>query len=49
MEWSKTWKMEFNAKKWQWTYKLEGNIISIAKEEKEFGVVIQDNLSPENI
>ena len=30
-----------------WTYKLEENIISIAKEEKDLGVVIQDNLSPE--
>ena len=30
-----------------WTYKLWENIISIAKEEKDLGVVIQDNLSPE--
>ena len=29
-----------------WTYKLGENIISIAKEEKDLGVVIQDNLSP---
>ena len=28
------------------TYKLEENI-SIVKEEKDLGVVIQDNLSPE--
>ena len=58
-EWSKTWEMEFNAKKMpcigngksamrpSWTYKLGENIISIAKEEKYLGVVIQDNLSPE--
>ena len=30
-----------------WTYKLRENIISIAKEQKDLGVVIQDNLSPE--
>ena len=30
-----------------WTCKLGENIISIAKEEKDLGVVIQDNLSPE--
>ena len=30
-----------------WTYKLEENIISIAKEEKDFRVLIQNNLSPE--
>ena len=30
-----------------WTYKLGENIISIANEEKDLGVVIQDNLSPE--
>ena len=29
-----------------WTYTL-GENISIAKEEKDLGVVIQDNLSPE--
>ena len=28
-----------------WTYKLGENIISIAKEEKDLGAVIQDNLS----
>ena len=28
-------------------YKLGKNIISIAKEEKDLGLVIQDNLSPE--
>ena len=30
-----------------WTYKLGENIISIEKEKKDLGVVIQDNLSPE--
>ena len=51
--------MEFNAKKCHvlemeksamrpsWTYKLGENIISIAKEAKGLGVIIQDNLSLE--
>ena len=30
-----------------WTYKLGQNIISIVKEEKDLGVLIQDNLSPQ--
>ena len=30
-----------------WTYKLGENIITIAKEKKDLGVVIQDNLSPD--
>ena len=30
-----------------WTYNLGENIISIAKEEKDLGMVIQDNLSSE--
>ena len=30
-----------------WMYKLGENIILIAKEEKNLGAVIQDNLSPE--
>ena len=30
-----------------WTYKVGENITSIAKEDKNLGVVIQDNLSPE--
>ena len=30
-----------------WIYKSRRNIISIEKEEEDFGVVIQDNLSPE--
>ena len=37
------WKWE----KVQWTYKLGENTISITKEEKDLGVIIQDNLSPE--
>ena len=57
-EWSMIWEMEFNAKicrvlemgrsamRPSWIYKLVHNIISIAKEEKDLGVVIQDNLSP---
>ena len=36
-----------NAMRPLWTYKLVANITSIAKEEKDLGVVIQDNLSPE--
>ena len=31
-----------------WIYKLVLIIISIEKEEKDLGVAIQDNLSPEN-
>ena len=58
-EWSKTWEMEFDAKKCHvlemgksamrpsWMYKLGKNIISTEKEEKDLGVVIRDNLSPE--
>ena len=30
-----------------WTYKLRHNIKSIEKDEKDLGVVIQDNLSSE--
>ena len=30
-----------------WTYELEQKIMLIAKEEKDLGVVIQDNLSPQ--
>ena len=30
-----------------WTYNLGENMISIAKEEKDLVVLIQDNLSPE--
>ena len=30
-----------------WTYKLGQNIISIGKEKKDLGMVIQDNLYPE--
>ena len=53
-EWNKTWEMEFNAKKCHvlemekssmrssWMYTLGENIISIANEEKNSGVVIHD-------
>ena len=34
-----------SAMRLSWTYKL-GKNISIEKEEKDLGVVIQDNLSP---
>ena len=30
-----------------WTCKLEQNIISIEQDEKDLGVVVEDNLSPE--
>ena len=58
-EWSKRWEMEFNIHKCHvmemgksemrpsWTYKMGDDIISRATEEKDLGVVIQDNLSPE--
>ena len=32
-----------------WTYTLGHNNISIEKEEKDVGVVMQDNLSPEKL
>ena len=32
-----------------WMYKIGGNIISIAKGDKDLGEVIQDNLLPENL
>ena len=38
------WKWEKSAMRPSWTYKLGESIISIAKEEKDLGVVIQDNL-----
>ena len=52
-EWSKTWEIDFNAKECHvlkmgksgmrstWTYKLGQNIISIEKEDKDLGMVIQ--------
>ena len=57
--WSQTWKMEFNAKKCHvlemgvsdkrpnWTYKIGNEAINKKKEEKDLGVIVQDNLSPE--
>ena len=39
--------MEKSAMRPSWMHKLGQNIISIVKEEKALGVVIQDNLSPE--
>ena len=57
--WSQTWKMEFNAKKCHvlemgvsdkrpnWTYKIGNEVISKKREEKDLGVIVQDNLSPE--
>ena len=57
-EQSKTWEMEFNAKKCHvlemgksairpsWTYNLGENIKLIAKEEKDLLALMQENLSP---
>ena len=39
--------MEKSAMRSSWTYKLGESIILIGKEEKDLGVVIQGNLSPE--
>ena len=41
------WKWEKSVMRLSWTFKLRENIIPIAKEEKDLGVVIQENLSPE--
>ena len=58
-EWSLKWKLEFNAKKCHvmelgksrrrpiWEYKMGKEVIKKSKEEKDLGVVVQDNLSPE--
>ena len=58
-EWSKRWKLDFNAKKChvmelgkskrrpKWNYKMGQQEILKTKEEKDLGVVIQDILSPE--
>ena len=58
-EWSKRWKLEFNAKKChvmelgksktrpKWSYKIGQEEIPRTKEEKDLGVVIQDTLNPE--
>ena len=57
-EWSKRWKLEFNAKKCHvmemgksktrptWKYKM-GEVIMKSREEKDLGVIVQDSLSPE--
>ena len=39
--------MGMSAMRPSWTYKLGQNIISKEKEEKDLGMVIQNNLSPE--
>ena len=39
--------MEGKYWKWESTYNLEQNIISIEKEEKDMGAVMQAILSPE--
>ena len=58
-DWSQKWKMEFNAKKCHvleigksdrrpnWQYKMGNGNISKASQEKDLGVIIQDDLSPE--
>ena len=58
-EWSKLWEMEFNTRKCHllemgtsgkrptWTYKMGNDKISRVNEEKDIGILIQDNLSPE--
>lgn len=57
-EWSKKWKLEFNAKKCHamemgksgrrptWNYKMGEDEIMKSKKEKDLGVVIQDTLQP---
>ena len=44
---SHVFKMGMSAMRPSWTYKLGQNIISKEKEEKDLGMVIQNNLSPE--
>ncbi len=58
-EWSKVWDMEFNAKKchvlkmWnserrpEWIYKMREEVIKRNEHERDMGVIIQYNLSPE--
>ena len=41
------WKWEKSAMGPSWMFKLGQNIIPIKKEEKDLGMVKQDNLSPE--
>ena len=57
-EWSQMWKLEFNTKKCHvlemgksarrpaWNYKMGEEVIT-KRKEKDLGVIIQDNLSPE--
>ena len=59
-EWSKTWNMAFNAEKCKilemgisqrrprYEYKLGNEKLNKAVQEKDLGIVIQDNLSPES-
>ena len=58
-EWSQKWKMEFNAKKChviefgksihrpKGTYKLGGKLLEKSESEKDLGVTIQNDMSPE--
>ena len=58
-EWSVTWKLEFNDQKCHvlemgkgkrrpsWTYKMGEAVIAKRREEKDLGVLIQDNLQSE--
>ena len=58
-EWSERWKMDFNASKCHvmeigksskrpsWIYKMGNSIITTVDQEKDLGIVMQDNLSPE--
>lgn len=45
-EWSRTWEMEFHAKKMPCSRILENDISERVIEEKDLGVLIQDDLSP---
>ena len=58
-EWSKRWKLEFNAKKCHvmemgksktrptGEYKVGEEVIRKSREEKDLGVIVQDSLTPE--
>ena len=58
-EWNQTWKMEFNATKCHvlemgkskyrpsWDYRIGNNYISKTNKEKDLGIIVTDNLSPE--
>ena len=59
-EWSKTWNMEFNTEKCKllemgisqrrprYEYKLGNDKLYKAVQEKDLGIIMQDNLSPES-